>query len=581
MPIKRSRLNCEEEEGSDSEVGGGGGWTDSEDENDRQRERGGDGWDSDSDSDAIAIGGRAEEEGGEEEESGEEEEEGGEEEEETSLLNKQQLVSDLDEKITELSHAQEAAQFESLRLASKNETVDRKVRASQQMYDIAMRDAELAGRGKHDREAFCKAALACSEAKLDRGWHYHELTVAATKNENLLNEIKALEHEKSILLLPLPEDAAIKLTASERRKIRNSDIVAPDSAIELFRGKTHEQAYRTLWPSQQQMVALLSNPVAQGGLTDRESVLFYSVLEGDVPCLSLSCLLRRRDTQTHGIFPSSGTGKSQAIDYLKTYHNAIECVLDGSCESEYLKRIVTCARDKNEWCEEVADGNEVEEYENTGKKPIYMKKPVFVWNFTRSNPPNAKFFRTVEAKFKATQMDFGKFNGGKARWGSRPICIFFANASMPAEALEELSGQTLRIYLITSSKQLIPDPIAPPIINRLDKERREEQLHLEEEAIEADLAKRNGTLAGYTPTLADHSEVDSCLTDCQKEFARILRQKQQAGTLMAYEISDDLVGLKYNEIKLMREGKTFKVRAIDRVDNFNKKVGDAYRQNCK
>ena len=65
------------------------------------------------------------------------------------------------------------------------------------------------------------------------------------------------------------------------------------------------------------------------------------------------------------------------------------------------------------------------------------------------------------------------------------------------------------------------------------------------------------------------------------KFARILRRKQKTGgkgSLNEYAISDNLDGIRYNEIKLVRDGNTFKMRFLERIDESNicKKVRDAY-----
>jgi len=293
----------------------------------------------------------------------------------------------------------------------------------------------------------------------------------------------------------------------------------------------------------------------------------------------ICALIRQEKKMTDITYTYLGDfGKTHVYNFMKKHFNTIFVKLAGNMKDNKMAFWKAC----KERLDELNEPDELDEDApgQTTSRCI-LKAPFVVFDVPRGGKIDAATLEFFEGYVKSPPYTHEKSVGSQFSidiepWDRIRSCLFW-NEPPDTAVLSSISESACSVYMVS-------DTTEHGTLLRDENVKRGQRAHsnalrqLHQAGVEQNYlfeAQQINEAHGIAP-----DEVDSSLTDCQKEFARILSQKQQAGTLMAYEISDDLVGLKYNEIKLVREGKTFKVRAIDRVDKFNQKVGDAYRQNC-
>lgn len=266
---------------------------------------------------------------------------------------------------------------------------------------------------------------------------------------------------------------------------------------------------------------------------------------------------------------------------MKKHFNTIFVKLAGNMKDNKMAFWKAC----KERLDELNEPDELDEDapgQTTSRR--ILKSPFVVFDVPRGGKIDATTLEFFEGYVKSPPYTHEKSEGSQFSidiepWDRIRSCLFW-NDAPEAAVLRSISESACNVYIVSDTTEkgtLLPDEN----VKKWQKAYSDELRQRQQAGVEQNYrfaAQQINEAHGIAP-----DEVDSCLTDCQKEFARILRHKQQAGTLMAYEISDDLGGLKDNEIKLVRDGNTFKMCAIDRVDatNMNTKVANCWSHRCK
>lgn len=295
------------------------------------------------------------------------------------------------------------------------------------------------------------------------------------------------------------------------------------------------------------------------------------------------CALIRQEKKTTDITYTylGDFGKTHVYHFMKKHFNTIFVKLAGNMKDNKMAFWKAC----KERLDELNQPEELDEDapgQTTSRR--ILKAPFVVFDVPRGGKIDAATLEFFEGYVKSPPYTHEKSEGSQFSIDIEPgdrirSCLFW-NDAPEAAVLRSISESACNVYIVSDTTEkgtLLPDENVKKWQKAYSEELRQRQQAGVEQSYRF-AAQQINEAHGIAP-----DEVDSSLTDCQKEFARILRQKQQAGTLMAYEISDDLVGLKYNEIKLVRDGNTFKMCAIDRVDatNMNTKVANCWSHRCK